>query len=99
MAGKLLDEIEQKETGSFRKAKARLVILGYEDPLIDSLPRDSPTLGGDSRMLALQRIASHKWTARSFDIRTVPPGQSSRLPYPRHRTTTVVEIEDETTRQ
>ena len=70
LSWKPLDEIEQKETGSVRKAKARLVILGYEDPLTDSLPRDSPTLGRDSRMLALQCIASHKWTARSFDIRT-----------------------------
>ena len=67
---KPLDEIEQKETGMDRKAKARLVILGYEDPMIDSLPRDSPTLGRDSRMLALQCIASHRWTARSFDIKT-----------------------------
>ena len=70
LSWKPLDEIEQEETGSTRKAKARLVILGYEDPLIDSLPRDSPTLGRDSRMLALQCISSHEWTARSFDIRT-----------------------------
>eukprot|EP00435_Cladocopium_sp_Y103_P002504 s5108_g1.t1 len=67
---KNLDEVEQKELGVSRKAKARLVILGYEDPLIDVLPRDSPTLGRDTRMLALQCIASHQWTARSFDIRT-----------------------------
>jgi hypothetical protein len=67
---KSFDEIEQAETGTSRKAKARLVILGYEDPLIDSLPRDSPTLGRDSRMLALQCVASHRWTVRSFDIRT-----------------------------
>ena len=67
---KALDEQEQKETGLSRKAKARLVILGYEDPQIDTLPRDSPTLGRDSRMLALQCIASHQWTVRSFDIRT-----------------------------
>eukprot|EP00435_Cladocopium_sp_Y103_P016115 s3079_g4.t1 len=70
LSWKPLDETEQRETGNSRKAKARLVILGYEDPQIDSLPRDSPTLGRDSRMLALQCIASHKWTARSFDIRT-----------------------------
>ena len=70
LSWKPLDDVEQKETGLRRKAKARLVILGYEDPHIDSLPRDSPTLGRDSRMLALQCIASHKWTARSFDIRT-----------------------------
>ena len=67
---KSLDAVEQKETGLNRKPKARLVILGFEDPMIDSLPRDSPTLGKDSRMLALQCIASHRWSVRSFDIRT-----------------------------
>lgn len=65
-----MDQIEQQELGMSRKAKARLVILGYEDPLIDVLPRDSPTLGRDTRMITLQCIASHQWTARSFDIRT-----------------------------
>ena len=39
---KPLDQQEKEETGQERKAKARLVILGYEDPMIDSLPRDSP---------------------------------------------------------
>ena len=67
---KALDAEDQKTLGMTRKAKARLVILGYEDPLIDTLPRDSPTLGRDSRMLALQCIASYQWTVRSFDIRT-----------------------------
>ena len=62
---KNLDEQEQKELKMTKKPKARLVILGYEDPLIDTLPRDSPTLGRDSRMLAL-----HRWSVRSFDIRT-----------------------------
>ena len=67
---KTLDEQEQKELKMTKKPKARLVNLGYEDPLIDTLPRDSPTLGRDSRMLALQCIASHRWSVRSFDIRT-----------------------------
>ena len=53
-----------------RKAKARLVILGYEDPQIDSIPRDSPTLGRDARALLLQLIASCKWDVMSFDVRT-----------------------------
>ena len=67
---KHLDEKDQQETGLNKKAKARLVILGYEDPQIDSLPRDSPTLGRDSRMLALQCISSHRWGVKSFDIKT-----------------------------
>ena len=67
---KAIDAIEQKELGVSKKAKARLVILGFEDPFIDTLERDSPTLGRDSRMLALQVISSHRWSVRSFDIRT-----------------------------
>ena len=44
------------------KAKARLVVLGFEDPQIDSIPRDSPTLGKQSN-------SSMGWTLKSFDIR------------------------------
>ena len=51
------------------KAKARLVVLGYLDPRIEEIPRDSPTLNKTSRMLALQVIASHSWSLRSFDIK------------------------------
>jgi hypothetical protein len=53
------------------KAKARLVILGYLDPKIDEVPRDSPTLGRHSKMLLLQLIASKGWSLRSFDIKAV----------------------------
>eukprot|EP00435_Cladocopium_sp_Y103_P001047 s2611_g1.t1 len=67
---KSIDAIEQQELGVTKKPKARLVILGFEDPFIDTLERDSPTLGRDSRMLALQVISSHQWPVRSFDIRT-----------------------------
>ena len=52
-----------------RKAKARLVVLGYMDPSIDSIPRDSPTLGRHAKMLILQMIASHGWTLQSFDVK------------------------------
>ena len=52
-----------------KKAKARLVVLGYLDPNIDKIPRDSPTLGRHSKMLILQTIASRSWTVRSFDVK------------------------------
>ena len=52
-----------------RKAKARLVVLGYLDPAIDKLTRDSPTLSKHSRMLLLQVLASYGWDLRSFDIK------------------------------
>ena len=61
------DSIQQN--AKTHKAKARLVVLGYLDPRIEELPRDSPTLNKTSRMLALQVIASHAWQLRSFDIK------------------------------
>ena len=66
---KPLDEEDQKKYQKTRKAKARLVILGYLDPKIDQLPRDSPTLGRHSKMLMLQLIASMGWDLQSFDIK------------------------------
>ena len=36
------------------KAKARLVVLGYLDPKLEEVPRDSPTLNKTSRMIILQ---------------------------------------------
>lgn len=60
---------EDKKIGRTSKAKARLVILGYLDPKLEELPRDSPTLGRNSKMLLLQLIASKGWQLRSFDIR------------------------------
>ena len=67
---KTIDAIEQQELGVDKKAKARLVVLGFEDPQLDTLERDSPTLGRDSRMIALQAVSSYQWPIRSFDIRT-----------------------------
>ena len=50
--------------------KARLIVLGYEDPMVHEIPRDSPTMSKLSRMLILQTAASQKWDIESFDIRT-----------------------------
>ena len=72
---KPLDAVDQesvlKETGKRKthKAKARLVVLGYLDPKIDEIPRDSPTLSRPSRMLLLQMISSMGWSLQSFDIK------------------------------
>lgn len=72
----LEEKAESKETGQFKseklkthKPKARLVVLGYLDPDITEVPRDSPTLGRQSKMLLLQLIASKGWSLGSFDIR------------------------------
>ena len=50
--------------------KARLVVLGYEDPLVHEIPRDSPTMSKLSRMLILQLATSKGWDIESFDIKT-----------------------------
>ena len=55
---------------SSRKAKARLVILGYQDPSLEHLDRDSPTLSKLSRNLLLQMSVSMRWTIGSFDVKT-----------------------------
>eukprot|EP00435_Cladocopium_sp_Y103_P016603 s1744_g4.t1 len=56
--------------GVERRAKARLVVLGFEDPGITSIPRDAPTLGKDGRQLLLQLVSSQRWTLLNFDIST-----------------------------
>ena len=53
-----------------KKAKARLIVIGYEDPDIDSIANDAPTLTKDGRMMVLQATASHRWELVSFDIST-----------------------------
>ncbi len=52
------------------KPKARLVVLGYTDPNLADIPRDSPTMTKLSRMLILQLAASKAWNIESFDVKT-----------------------------
>ena len=52
------------------KPKARLVVLGYTDPDLADIPRDSPTMTKLSRMLILQLASSKKWNIESFDVKT-----------------------------
>ena len=66
---KPLDPSEITDPAIRHKAKARLVILGYLDPNLTDIPRDSPTLGRHSRMLILQMLASRHWQLMSFDIK------------------------------
>ena len=59
------------EPGStVKRAKARLVVLGYQDPRLTELARDSPTLTREGRSVVLQTIASRRWRLQSFDIKT-----------------------------
>ena len=56
--------------GGPRRAKARLVVLGFEDPDLSDIPNDAPTLGKDGRQLLLQMVASRGWTLINFDVST-----------------------------
>eukprot|EP00435_Cladocopium_sp_Y103_P035397 s1051_g9.t1 len=53
-----------------QRAKARLVILGFEDPGIGAVPNDAPTLSKDAKQLLLQKAASCGWDLINFDIST-----------------------------
>lgn len=53
-----------------KRAKARLVILGFEDPDISTVPNDAPTLSKDGKQLLLQKVSSCGWTLLNFDVST-----------------------------
>eukprot|EP00435_Cladocopium_sp_Y103_P027437 s224_g6.t1 len=53
-----------------KRAKARLVILGFEDPGVGVVPNDAPTLSKDARQLLLQKASSRRWDLINFDIST-----------------------------
>lgn len=55
-----------------KKAKARLVALGYQDPRLTEVNRDAdaPTLTREGRHTVLQLIASQQWILTSCDIKT-----------------------------
>eukprot|EP00435_Cladocopium_sp_Y103_P026958 s175_g6.t1 len=63
-------ELKNKPNQNKHVPKARLVVLGYEDPQVHEIPRDSPTMTKLTRMLILQTAASMGWDIESFDIRT-----------------------------
>ena len=52
------------------KAKARLCVLGFHDPDLTEVLRDSPTLSAASQALIMQWVASHKYRLISGDIKT-----------------------------
>ena len=70
---------EEDSSKPQKKAKARLVALGFQDPKLYEVARDSPTLTREGRHTVLQTIASRSWEFASFDIKTAfLRGQSSK---------------------
>ena len=53
-----------------QKAKARLVVVGFEDPGVGIVKNDSPTLSKDGRQMILQQVSSNGWDLISFDVST-----------------------------
>ena len=53
------------------RAKARLVILGFEDPGIgNKIDTNAPTLSKDGRQLLLQQVSSNSWPLINFHVST-----------------------------
>ncbi len=65
---KSLEDEQGKPDG--RKAKARLVVLGFQDPQLTEVARDAPTLTREARRTVLQTVASFAWILSFFDIKT-----------------------------
>ena len=53
-----------------RKAKARLIIKGFQDPRLTHLPRESPTLATLGRNMLLSQCARRQFQLSSGDIST-----------------------------
>ena len=58
---------KQKEDGS-RKAKARAVLLGYQDPCYEQRATTSPTTTRQTRQLQMQLAASYRHKMRKGDV-------------------------------
>ena len=65
-----IEELKEDLSDHGCRAKARLVIIGYEDPGVDVVNNDAPTLTKAGRTTVLQAVASHGWELLSFDVST-----------------------------
>ena len=50
--------------------KARLVLVGWQDPMLGKIATDSPTLRKESKSLVLSICSSKKWKLWGADIKT-----------------------------
>ena len=53
-----------------RKAKARLVLRGFQDPDLETLPISAPTMTRRTRQLFLQMAAQKRWRLLQADAKT-----------------------------
>ena len=68
--GKMLLEKSHLENWPYmgKRAEARLVVIGLEDPQVATVENDAPTLIKDG--IVLQQVSNHRWPLLSFDIST-----------------------------
>lgn len=63
------ETVEGRDTGN-TKCKARLCLLGFEDPRIGHIQTESPTISRTGLRVCLQILANKGWKALSGDVRT-----------------------------
>ena len=68
-ATKLEQDLKEAATVEGWTAKARLVLLGYQDPELSKIQTASPTLGRATRSVLLSMAAHNAWPVRSLDAR------------------------------
>ena len=52
------------------EAKARLCVLGFQDPRLEEVETSSPTMTQDAEHLILQWVVNHRYTLESGDLKT-----------------------------
>ena len=59
----------EESSDTEKKAKARLVVLGYTDPDLTGVARDAPTLAMRTRLMLFAICAAEKWVLHKGDIK------------------------------
>ena len=60
----------EEATDQERRVKARLVVVGFTDPDLIHVPRDSPTLATPTRYIMFAITAAQSWSLYKGDIQT-----------------------------
>ena len=63
----MLDKNKLQDDGTY-KAKSRIVLIGWEDPMIHQLERRSPTPTQEAIMMVLEWLASNKHDGYIADL-------------------------------
>lgn len=64
----VITKADEQELNDLTELKARWCIRGYQDPDLLRLDTEAPTLSSEGCAIALQCVASHKWTLQICDV-------------------------------